>query len=1020
MSTLDHIWPSDLGRSLWNYGALQQPHNIPFMGYSFSNDFYLALAGGAIIIVMFALRRFNTHSVDAHSIDVRALRELKPMDLRGGALMSQAYLRYVGVLLVIYLALTLFGSLVLQAINQLPAVAGLQVDTKNVDFESPEWPLLIGLGIAGFVPLLKPVELIEQRLRAWAHRSAGIPIRITQQSNRIKKALDTLTGPAPDFDQAPAWLEKIAPKSEQMRAFRSRAQLRYLLDWSKDQRAYWPSAQARDVLKEIEIEETLAAFLTLEAFDDLLIESYDRVTGEEAGVSDNPPMAEAAASVRGQGMTDRDGRLLSYATGSRDALLRHRRRLEREWNDLTTRMERSRDELASMLAIFIEHDDRTDEISNPQLKDVVDAARGELSREDSPVFWLYLALIPVAAIYWVAIKNEHHSMLSNFDPTAWAVTLSALVNTIKTAIQFCIPVSIVLGWRHILRENDDTWVLIDILRMDRTMMRQLLRACLIAAVAAILLLALLGLLWAALISRTDEQFRELYIGNTYGFLPFLASQFMISVTTTAITLIAVDFVQIYKPRSILPLIPLGLLNAVLVLILWAAHINGFLGFQYCPGQGTAFSVMRQLLLSGPNTACYKTYDGTDLYVYALLAFGSACYFIPLAADQGAFLSHASGLIHRAAARVKALFTGVKAVLFLAMVLTLAGPDAVRAQSAEQAQPARETVRLGFRDDVQPFSYFDEDEQRYRGYLVDLCLRIFSGQVGSVNGETNYDVEIVKVDVANRFNAFKNVPQDPRIDVLCDPVTIAFQPLGTRDENDTGRDGGVFSPIVFASGVSYLARKPSYGDGNFILSWVNGATAALVADRACRSDLRKVRREKNSQKKCGNEIRNVAEAESRKWGSCKDLIADNPELQKPKEGEEEKVALRKYYFCTFDSHTEAINWFCSDEDTITDRAYFGDRDIIVGKLEGKIGRDGKKDHPDCRNVEKIIETYTYEPYALVINKSRPDLIRFVQRRIYEIFSNRNEIAGIFSANFGGRKMTRTLATLFLLNAVEPDE
>ncbi len=1003
MSTLDHIWPSDYARSLWNYGALQQPRNIPFMGYDFSNEFFLALAGGAVIIVMFALRRFNTHSTNTDSNGVRALRELKPMDLRAGALMSQAYFRYVGVLLVIYLALTLFGSLIFQAINQLPAVAGLQVDTRNVDYKSPQWPLMIGLGIAGFVPMLKPVELVERRLRAWAHRSAGIPIRITEQTNRIKKALDSLTGPAPEFDQAPAWLGGIAPESEQKRAFKTRAQLRYLLDWSKDQRAYWPSAHARSILKELEAEETRAAFLTMEAFDDLLIESYDRVTGDEAGVNPAPEIAEASAAVHGQGMTSSDGRMLSYATGARDALLRHRRRLEREWNDLTARMEVSRDELASMLAIFVEHDNRIENIGNPQLKEVVDKARSQRNKEEDPTFWLFLALIPVLVIYWIAIFNEQHSLLTNFEKTGLTITLSALVNLMKTAIHFCVPVSIVLGWRYMLRENE-RWVLIDVLKMNRTMMRQLLRASTIAAVAAIMLLALLGLLWAAIISRTEEQFQALYIGSASGYLPILVSQFLISVATTVVTLIAVDFVQIYRPRSVLPLIPLGILNTALVLLLWAAHVNAFWGFKFCEADGTAYRVIKELLLKGPTTVCYQIYEGTDLYVNAVLAFCSASFFIPLGPTKRSFFAQLSGLIGQGGARLWTLMTGAKTTLFLVLCFTIAGPQPLTAQ---EVAPEREVVHLGFRDDAQPFSYFDEDEQRYRGYLVDLCLRIFDGRK-STSGGPDYDIVIVPVTVKTRFNAFKKKPAEPMVDVLCDPVTIAFQPPDTLKDNDTGRDGGVFSPIVFASGVSYLSRRPEFVDGNFILSWVEGATAMLAAYRACRSDLFRLR--PSGDDGCDPGVRSTVGAQAIESNNCKDLKID--ETTSGPEGN------RKYYFCTFASHTEAIDWFCSNE-TETDRAYFGDRDIIVAKLEGKIGQDGRNRNA-CPKVEPANETYTYEPYALVINKSRPDLIRFVQRRIYEIFSNRNEIAGIFSANFGGRQMTRSLASLFLLNAVEFNE
>ena len=64
-------------------------------------------------------------------------------------------------------------------------------------------------------------------------------------------------------------------------------------------------------------------------------------------------------------------------------------------------------------------------------------------------------------------------------------------------------------------------------------------------------------------------------------------------------------------------------------------------------------------------------------------------------------------------------------------------------------------------------------------------------------------------------------------------------------------------------------------------------------------------------------------------------------------------------------------------------------------------------------------YSYEPYALLISPADSDLVKFVQRRIYEIFSDRSEALGLFASNFEGKAMSVPLANLFLLNGVEDE-
>ena len=128
--------------------------------------------------------------------------------------------------------------------------------------------------------------------------------------------------------------------------------------------------------------------------------------------------------------------------------------------------------------------------------------------------------------------------------------------------------------------------------------------------------------------------------------------------------------------------------------------------------------------------------------------------------------------------------------------------------------AHNLVKIGFRSDVEPFSYLanpdesargaESGSQSYQGFLADLCHYLFR--------DSGYTVEEVKVPTAaDRFRMLK----DNDIDLLCDPVTLRY--------TEERRSAGVFSPIVFASGVSYL-RTRNRGRGSVYIGYVESTTA----------------------------------------------------------------------------------------------------------------------------------------------------------------------------------------------------
>ena len=67
-----------------------------------------------------------------------------------------------------------------------------------------------------------------------------------------------------------------------------------------------------------------------------------------------------------------------------------------------------------------------------------------------------------------------------------------------------------------------------------------------------------------------------------------------------------------------------------------------------------------------------------------------------------------------------------------------------------------------------------------------------------------------------------------------------------------------------------------------------------------------------------------------------------------------------------------------------------------------------------------EYLTYEPYALLVSRDKPELVQFVQKRVYQIFSRRATATARFASYFPKRSMSRALAYLYLLNAVDSEQ
>ena len=103
-----------------------------------------------------------------------------------------------------------------------------------------------------------------------------------------------------------------------------------------------------------------------------------------------------------------------------------------------------------------------------------------------------------------------------------------------------------------------------------------------------------------------------------------------------------------------------------------------------------------------------------------------------------------------------------------------------------AEPAANVLKLGVRSDCPPFSYSDPYSGGYRGYSVDLCLKIARNAQAFLHYQS-YEFE--EVTAQNRFRKL----YDGEIDILCEATTVTQERLR------------VFGPTMytFISGASLM-------------------------------------------------------------------------------------------------------------------------------------------------------------------------------------------------------------------------
>ncbi|UIJ84286.1 hypothetical protein [Rhizobium leguminosarum] len=973
----EQTWPDGIPTSLWRFDLLgaERHASLPFMGIHPDWNFHMAFIFGALMVAAFAWQRFKQRSFEPTELDYEVVKRLSPLQLRDGKAMRAAYIYYAGIMLSIYAALTFFGGLILKAINYIP-MAGIQADVDQSAMTSPTWPLYLALGMAGFAPMLKPVEVVETWLRRKVHGWAGVPVQLKDRTRRFLLALDRKIQPGVDeaigkgssiaqptavqsrvfkkLSEIPAWMKDgLERMGNYGPLVRKRIELELMIEAVRDPGS-WPETHILDELQPLVREQRLSAEKALLAMDDLakMLDPIQRSSG------DGP--VESSVDT--------------------DAHARQRRQVEALLAGIVGKVDRSRLELAAILTVYAErspyfeprfNSNVTDRVGRHILEETLKSAVDELAARQKPEteFWTTTLLFPVFGFYAIMTLLGFHSLLGTLQLTTSTVLATATVETLQVAVIFWLPAVAVLALRTHLAEADQLRRPGNSRPSSESAERMVYYVATGGIVAAIGL-GLLSTLWTALVAENTERFRDLMAGSPQSVLVYMLPKSLCTCIFIFLLVRALDGPKKKRPVALL----YALVSATVVMAaLFAITVSVSASCTFQPSCSWLDSLgkgIQQGIKVGFKDV-YRIYNLSDFIV---------CFTAVFVAIINAVWPPKQSLVVTSNNIPKAAAVAILAIVIAANFATgsgiaLAEESPGTRQSYMKVPDQKTPVRVGFRKDAEPFSYKAGplSARHYRGYVADLCYSIFADSI--------YQVEEVPVTAEDRFDSFRmdRKPATAKVDMLCDPTTLRFW----RDANDVEIDG-FFSPIVFVSGVSYLNRPAKQVRLGVDLAYVRGSTAKKVAFKACEIDL----------------FRAVDPRTTPACEASRTDCAGNPNA------DDSKIRL-----CEFDDHDQAIDWLCAPSDR--QAVYFGDREIIQAKLESwrSAGR--------CKvaEVEKQASFYTYEPYALLVAPSQQGLAQFVQRRVYDFFSHSPRAVGLFSSYFPNVQMSPMMANLFLLNAVD---
>jgi hypothetical protein len=979
------VWPDGLAKTLWNYDQLHRGADglpLQFMGFKPDWNFLLAYLLGIGIILLFARRRFSERSFEPADGDYEVLKKLAPTQLRGVNATRQAYFYYASVLVVLYSVMTFFAWIVFTILNAIP-MAGLQLDVSPDKFNSSAWPLTLALAFAGFTQLLKPLELAEGWLRQRAHLWVGIPVRIKE---RTRKLLDRIDKEIRADEVAKR--ERLLKDWAKARIKNGVGATQLARDWLavekmaaviKDDNS-WPDISVLESMRSIVTQEMQRANVAMQQLRDISSVGYN----DPAKLQDEEDVPDGGKKKLSE----------------EENLARHHRQLRTMLDTAVAEIDRSKEELCAILAVYAERSASSGKIGNDTIKGAVRTAFPNTVKLDT-AFWLGVSLVPTVVVYVLAASFQLHGLLGTVKLGVITVLATALIETLRICMLFWLPLLIVLGWRQYLIDANH-WHRFGFQNFSRQTAVRSIQVVLLAGGTAVLGLALVAVAWMAIIAENPERFRTILLASKQPALLYHVSAAFSSVVFVFIVTWVADCLERTPSKS--KAVVLGLVGALVVTLMIMAHAAFW-------NEWNCGSVVCQVKTKYEGFAkVYTSVNGTDFIVAFCLTFLCASVFVwPVRPEFASSLrvkwtrkSTSIEIVGRGARKASAPVFVLLAVSSTLFFLSTSAPSVAANRDTNHGEKyGTRTVQIGVRTDAEPFSYKagPYGDRKYAGYVVDLCYDIFKG--------SEYSVVPVEISADNRFSRLKGSKDEgddaAKVDILCEPTTLRY-------DRDVEQANGIFSPIIFVSGVSYLMRSTRVLSPPTYLAFVQGTTAEDVVKLACANDLFSVRDDgqRASDGECFTRARY-----NPLTGAVRGLVDSCP----PAAAAVDEADSQKYHICQFRDHDKLISWFCSPPDSILKAklVYFGDSEIIQAKL-ASWKANGKC---DAQDVEKPQTYYTYEPYALLISSEDPCLVQFVQRRVYEFFSFRKAANNLFSTYFPDSQMSPVLANLFLLNAVDEE-
>ncbi|MBZ9673799.1 hypothetical protein LB536_29315 [Mesorhizobium sp. ES1-3] len=640
----------------------------------------------------------------------------------------------------------------------------------------------------------------------------------------------------------------------------------------------------------------------------------------------------------------------------------------------TRLLEEARDKFSLIMAIYCEYGSRFDKMRAGRLKKSIIEKfvdRHELPATGLPLYWFLIIFI----VYFLFIKAQWHPLISSVPLSNQATATTAALETLKVFLLVWLPMTGVAAFVDVVDGpppedpsiNDSvTWATIS-------------GALAAFAIAAVGMMAL-AVLYSALPASNINQMRQSLFGS--GDWTGALTYYLLMAPVAVFCFCFVNGVRsVDKTPGLWTIVGLALAITIITAVYLAAVVTLTSSSPCTPSIAPLVEVpvWRILFLKEYLETCFAFYGALDLIVIPLSVLISVLGLAKLRSKRTRGNGDSPGT--------------TSTLLAVACAAGLLGEVAVSPTHAKE-------IVVGFRTDIPPFSYLAPPQQGtkerpYLGYLADLCYEIFDN--------SGYEVIQVPVTGDNRFAAMRRPAgidgsrvstNGQAIDVLCDATTV-------RLDDPKRMEAGVFSPIVFVSGVSYLWRSDrQFRDVE--IGYLDNSTAVRVAKEACSVDALRL-------------------GSLGKPPVCREALESDCLFERREPPKEPTKSLRdraasvpSYVLCPKSDHTDLIRWFCSD--TYRDKVYFADREIILGQLAA-----WKAAGRRCDYVRDPLQSFTYEPYALLISKADMVLFAFVQRRIYELFSHRAGAAALFYKWFPEQTMSEPLAWLFSLNGVmEQDE